>query len=288
LAIAGLNPLRGFVFGHLQDRAGQDTVGEPELIQNRIVIRVGDRNQIARKMGLRPVGMVITAASDHRRQLTRAVRNGKRLVDGRPAHWRQGFNLHLGQLDLVVDMGGVAKGSEIENARDGHPRRHLRMIQYERREMPAGRPARHYDRPVIPCSALFALSQSNAVRTSLVSCSIRVSATVPIARRRPAQGSSRSWVLRAAPFASADAPCSTQRRRRMAGMPCAIPVRSAAAWCSGGVVGKDSSFTIYAGTPDDPSSFHLRPQPSGLGGHPAGAHDLRRDAALSRGCRRSS
>jgi len=30
--------------------------------------------------------------------------------------------------------------------------------------------------------------------------------------------------------------------------------RSAAAWCSGG--GKDSSFTIYAGTLDDPSSFH--------------------------------
>jgi hypothetical protein len=39
-------------------------------------------------------------------------------------------------------------------------------------------------------------------------------------------------------------------------MRCAIPVRSAAAWCSGGVVGKDSSFTIYAGTLDDPSSFH--------------------------------
>src|SRR6476469_9882238 len=120
-----LNPLRGFVFNHLQDRASQDTVGEPELIQNRVVVRVGDWNQIARKMSLRPVSMVITAASDHRRQLARAVRNGKRLVDVRPAHWRQGFNLLLGQLDLVVDMRGVAKGSEIKNSRDGHSRRHF-------------------------------------------------------------------------------------------------------------------------------------------------------------------
>ena len=62
---------------------------------------------------------------------------------------------------------------------------------------------------------------------------MQVSATVPIARRRPAQCSSRSWALRAAPFASTGAPCSTQRRRRTAGMRCAIPVRSAAAWCSG-------------------------------------------------------
>src|SRR5215203_3410231 len=96
-------------------------------------------------MSLRTVGMVIPAASDHRWQLARAVRNGKRLVDDRLAHWRQVFNLLLGQLDLVVDMRGVAKGSEIENSRDGHPGRHLRMIQYERREMPAGRPARQYD-----------------------------------------------------------------------------------------------------------------------------------------------
>src|SRR5262245_13863537 len=96
-------------------------------------------------MSLRSVSMVITAASDHRRQLARAVRNGKRLVDVGPAHWRQGFNLLFGQLDLVVDMRGVAKGSKIKNSRDGQSRRHLRMIQYERREMSAGRPARHYD-----------------------------------------------------------------------------------------------------------------------------------------------
>ena len=42
-------------------------------------------------------------------------------------------------------MRGVAKGSQIENSRDGDPRCHLRMIQYERREVPSGRPARHYD-----------------------------------------------------------------------------------------------------------------------------------------------
>src|SRR5262245_38901361 len=98
-------------------------------------------------MSLRSVSMVIAAASNHRRQLARAVRNGKRLVDIRPAHWRQGFNLLLGQLDLVVDMRGVAKGSEIKNSRDGQTRRHFRIIQYERREVPAGRPARHYDGP---------------------------------------------------------------------------------------------------------------------------------------------
>jgi hypothetical protein len=61
-----LNPLRGFVFDHLQDRASQDTVGEPELIQNRVVIRVGDWNQIARKMSLRPVCMVRRSARPDR------------------------------------------------------------------------------------------------------------------------------------------------------------------------------------------------------------------------------
>src|SRR5262245_61981266 len=116
------------------------------------MIRFGDRNHTARKMGLRSVGMVITTASDHRWQLARAVSNGKRLVDARPAHGRQSFNLLLGQLDLIVDMRGVAKCSEIENSRDGQARRHLRMIQYERCEVPAGRPARtddaaHYYRP---------------------------------------------------------------------------------------------------------------------------------------------
>src|SRR5215204_3820372 len=109
------------------------------------MICAGDRNQIARAMSLRPVGVVITAAGDHRRQLARAVSNGKRLFDRWPAHWRQGFNLRLGQLDLVVDMRGIAKRSQIENSRDGHPRRHLRMIQYERREVPSGRPPRHND-----------------------------------------------------------------------------------------------------------------------------------------------
>ena len=43
-------------------------------------------------------------------------------------------------------MRRVTKSSEIENSRDGNPGRDFRMIQYERREMPAGRPAGHYDR----------------------------------------------------------------------------------------------------------------------------------------------
>jgi hypothetical protein len=89
--LPGPQSVTGFVFGHLQDWAGQDTVGEPELIQNRVVIRFGDRNQIARKMGLRPVGMVSTTASDHRWQLAGAVCNGQwfvgqlRLLTGKTA-----------------------------------------------------------------------------------------------------------------------------------------------------------------------------------------------------------
>src|SRR5215204_1942860 len=41
---------------------------------------------------------------------------------------------------------GIAKGGQIEHSRDGYPRRHLWMIQYERGKVPSGRPARHYDR----------------------------------------------------------------------------------------------------------------------------------------------
>ena len=42
----GPNKLRGLVFGHLQHRACQDTVGVPEFIQNREVICVDDGNQV--------------------------------------------------------------------------------------------------------------------------------------------------------------------------------------------------------------------------------------------------
>jgi hypothetical protein len=79
----------------------------------------------------------------------------------------------------------------------------------------------------------------------------------------------------------------TQRRRRMAGMRCAIPVRCAAAWCSGGMVGKDSSFTIYASTLDDPSSFH--PTAAAGLGRPSrrGSRSMTR-CRLSRGRRRLS
>src|SRR5262245_4732391 len=50
---------RCLVLRHLKHRARQDTVGESELIQDRVVIGVGDRNQIAGLMSLRTVGMVI-------------------------------------------------------------------------------------------------------------------------------------------------------------------------------------------------------------------------------------
>ena len=73
-----------------------------------------DRNQLAGEMSLRPVCVEISAASDHRRQLARAIGDGKWLVDARQAHWREGFDLDLGQLDLIVDMGGVAERSEFK------------------------------------------------------------------------------------------------------------------------------------------------------------------------------
>ena len=59
-------------------------------------------------MSLRPVGMVIAAARDHGRQLARAIRDGKRLIEARLAHRREGFDFDFSQLDLIVDMGGVA------------------------------------------------------------------------------------------------------------------------------------------------------------------------------------
>jgi hypothetical protein len=62
-------------------------------------------------MSLSPVSMEIPTASDHRRQLARAIGYGKWLIDARQAHWREGFDLDFGQLDLIVDMGGVAQRS---------------------------------------------------------------------------------------------------------------------------------------------------------------------------------
>src|SRR5262249_56024362 len=57
-------PLRGLVFRHRNNGAGERTVGLSQLIQNREVIGVGDRYQVAWDMPLRPVGMVIAAARD--------------------------------------------------------------------------------------------------------------------------------------------------------------------------------------------------------------------------------
>src|SRR5499426_4654666 len=82
-----LTPLRGLVFRHRNNGAGERTVGLSQLIQNREVIGVGDRYQVAWDMPLRPVGMVIAAARDHGRQLAGAVGDTQRLVDDRPPHW---------------------------------------------------------------------------------------------------------------------------------------------------------------------------------------------------------
>src|SRR5215471_13223105 len=125
------NPLHGLVFGHCNHGAGERAVGLSQLIQDREVIGVGDRYQVAWDMLLRSVGMVIAAARDHGRQLAGAVGDTQRLVDDRPPHRREVLDFLLAQLHLVVDMRGVAQGTQIEHARDRHSRRYLGMIKYE-------------------------------------------------------------------------------------------------------------------------------------------------------------
>ena len=129
--IAAPNPLRGLVFRHCNHGAGKCAVRLSQLIQNREVIGVGDRYQVAWDMPLRPVGMVITAARDHGWQLASAVGESQRFVDDRPPHRREVLDFLLAQLHLVVDMRGVAQRAEIEHALDRQPRRHLRMIKNE-------------------------------------------------------------------------------------------------------------------------------------------------------------
>src|SRR5262245_37071904 len=94
-----------------------------------------------------PESMEIPTARDHRRQLLRAISYGQWLVHARQAHWREGFDLDFGQLDLIVDMGGVAQRSKFKNARDRQPCRHAWMIQEKCRQMPSSRPTREYDGP---------------------------------------------------------------------------------------------------------------------------------------------
>src|SRR5262245_63171691 len=113
----------------LQDRACQTAVGRSQLIQDREVVCVYDRNQVTREMSLSPVSMEIPTASDHRRQLTRAISYGEWLLGARQAHWRKGFDLDFGQLDLIVDVGGVPQRSEVKYARNRQPCRHSWMIQ---------------------------------------------------------------------------------------------------------------------------------------------------------------
>src|SRR6476646_12251691 len=82
------NPLRGLVFCHCNHGAGERAVGLSQRIQNREVICVGDRYQVAWNVPLRSVGMVIAAARDHGRQLAGAVGDTQRLVDDWPPHGR--------------------------------------------------------------------------------------------------------------------------------------------------------------------------------------------------------
>ena len=115
----------------LQDRACQTTVGKPKFIENREVVCFYDRNQAAWEMSLSPIGMKIPTASDHRRQLSRAISYGKWLIDARQAHWREVFDLGFGQPDLIVHVGGVAQRSKFKYARNRQPCRYSWMIQEE-------------------------------------------------------------------------------------------------------------------------------------------------------------
>src|SRR6516162_4899645 len=72
--------LRGLVLRHRNHRSGERAVGLSQLIQNREVIGVGDRYQVAWDMPFRPVGMVVPAARDHGRQLGGAVGDTQRLL----------------------------------------------------------------------------------------------------------------------------------------------------------------------------------------------------------------
>src|SRR6516165_5008354 len=123
--------LRGLVFRHCNHGAGERAVGPSQLIQNREMIGIGDRYQVARDMPLRPVDMVVPAARDHGRQLGGAVGDTQRLADDRPPHGRELLDFLLAQPHLVVDMRGVAQRTEIEDARDRQPRHHLGMIKNE-------------------------------------------------------------------------------------------------------------------------------------------------------------
>src|SRR5215831_15398767 len=111
----------------LQDRACQITVGKSQLIQDREMVCLYDRNQATGEMSLSPVSMEIPTARDHRWQLTRAIGEGKWLIDAWQAHWREGFDLDFGQLDLIVDMGGVAQRSKFKYTRNRQPCRHSRL-----------------------------------------------------------------------------------------------------------------------------------------------------------------
>jgi hypothetical protein len=76
-----------------------------------------------------------------------------------------------------------------------------------------------------------------------------------IAARRPGPASSRFSVFRAGRFSSLVDPCRSVRKLQTVGMRCQLcPICSSLV--HGGEVRKDDQFTIYAGTLDDPSTFH--------------------------------
>src|SRR5262249_8243468 len=113
--ITAPNRLYGLVFCDCNHGAGERAVWLPQLIQNRKVIGVGDRYQVAWDMPQRTVGVVIAAARDHGRQLAGAVGDTQRFVDDRPPHRREVLDFVLAQFHLVVDMRGVAQRAEIEH-----------------------------------------------------------------------------------------------------------------------------------------------------------------------------
>jgi hypothetical protein len=63
-ASAKYRALRGLVLSHRKHGAGERAVGLSQLIENREVIGIDDRYQVAWGISLRSVGMVIPAARD--------------------------------------------------------------------------------------------------------------------------------------------------------------------------------------------------------------------------------
>lgn len=119
----------GALFRKVQGGSCQNSIGSPKFFEDREVICFYDRNQLTGEMRLSPISVEVSTGSDHRWQLTCAVRYRQRFVHPWQPHRRERLNLRFGQLHLVVDVGRIAQWGQLEDAGDSKSRRHLRMVQ---------------------------------------------------------------------------------------------------------------------------------------------------------------